>query len=327
MKKTNITLKPREHFKSKRRLQSGMSLVELMISMVVGLFLLAGVVTNFISTKDSEQMRRVIGEMDANAQYALKVLRQNISHAGYTSTQNIAVEKAFYTMNDPSVSNPTCRDGLQRDSAIINMPTRDKGRADRITVISLADNPCIDGENQCADEALVSSKNSLNYTDCSGGGMTRDSHVVACSTDPILGMPNPRRTEAKIFSTFYVKTTKRELHCTGSRGGGQPITDNVYAMQFLYGVKQDNGQINYKGADAIDNANPPEWGMVRSVQVALLMQSTNPNVLDAPRIKAKDRRYTLLDRQITTPIAEASRLFRVYSTTINLENLNKEPLR
>ena len=34
--------------------QSGLSLIELMISMVVGLFLLAGVVTNFISTTDAD---------------------------------------------------------------------------------------------------------------------------------------------------------------------------------------------------------------------------------------------------------------------------------
>ena len=35
--------------------------------MVVGLFLLAGVVTNFIGTKDADVKRDAVGEMDANA--------------------------------------------------------------------------------------------------------------------------------------------------------------------------------------------------------------------------------------------------------------------
>lgn len=62
---------------------SGVSLVELMISMVVGLFLLAGVVTNFIGTKDADRTRDAVSEMDANASAAFSILRPVIAHAGY----------------------------------------------------------------------------------------------------------------------------------------------------------------------------------------------------------------------------------------------------
>ncbi|MCF6190052.1 MAG: PilW family protein [Cocleimonas sp.] len=304
--------------------QRGLSLVELLIAMVIGIFLVGGLITNFVSTKGSDKMRNISSEMDSSAQTAMNILRQAITHAAYPSINNIELEKSFVTKKDfpngssdnTRIENPNCSDGVARD---ITRPrykfrTRDGGGSggngirDLLTIVSLADNPL-------DPDALV-------YYDCTGGGMTRNAHDVACSTD---NMPNKR--EAKIFSTFRVKNTAGTptLYCDGSRGGGQPIADNVYAIQYLYGVTKDPqdkdiAKTIYKGANAIDDAD--EWGLVNSVQIALLMQSAEENATT----QASESQYRLLNRNINIPSGGRHRLYRVYTTTVNLENMNKAPL-
>lgn len=320
--KTMKTLINKNNMEKHRYHQSGLSLVELLVSVVIGLFLLGGIITNFSSTKDSDRTRTAVSEMDANARLALDVLTETIRHAGYPSTFNVRIEKPFYTEDDGVLANPACRGGGLRDEYTPRTKdrTRDHSRGDRITVISLADNPCVAGQQNCADAANVSPR-ALVYTDCLGGGATRvDNRVVSCSAEPGVGMLDP--TQAKIFSSFYLGggNNKNKLYCRGSRGGTQAIADNVQAMQLLYGVKQLDGRTIYRNADSVENAK--EWGLVNSVLVSLLMMSSR-NVLKQDSDKTS---YVLLDKSITVPSDKLRRLYRVYTTSINLENKNKDPL-
>ena len=304
--------------------QSGMSLIELMISMVVGLFLLAGVVTNFIGTKDNDRMRDAISEMDANAAQVFEILRPAIAHAGYSGIDNIRLEKPFYTESDGATApNPACRGGTSNIawSEDIDEHTQDFANRDKISVISMADNPCNPGLASCANDA---DKNpaALVYTDCSGGGAdTSDTRVVSCSTDTANGgMTDP--TEAKIYNTFtLLRNTSsdddRVFSCQGSRGGTQPIANNVEAIQYLYGVTDNSGKTYYREADDVEDAD--QWGMVTSVQVGVLMRSSQQYLLKAP--SSKDE-YYLLKTKIEIADEDLKRLFKVYTTTINLENVS-----
>lgn len=301
--------------------QQGMSLVELLISVVVGLFLLTGVISNFISNKNADVKRDAISEMDANAAEALRVLRQTVSHAGYRSRENTILkdDMPFY-INLQRVENKQCRGGINRDITEIgpSRRTRDGGERDYLTVISLADNPCINGVNQCGNDAANQSPLALVYTDCGGGGATRNQLAVACSTDPVVGMPDP--TDAKIYSSFWLKRYNgspedRTLYCDGNRRGSIPIVNDVEAIQFLYGVKNETGQVTFRRANQVTAAN--QWPMVSSVQVGLLMRSSNKFVLDKPSSKTS---YNLLRQRINIHSRDQRRLFKIYTTTINLEN-------
>ena len=308
--------------------QSGVTLIELMISMVVGLFLLAGVVSNFIGTKDADRTRDAVSEMDANASAAFSILRPVIAHAGYPSIENVRLDKAFYTKGDGTVENSTCRDGSNKIvwTETIDEPTKDLADRDQLTVVSLADNPCREGLASCAD---VADRNpaAMVYTDCTGGGADLDAgktRVVSCSTDPDKGMLDP--TKARIYNTFTLlrnnsSDENRTLYCQGSRGGKQPIVENVEAIQYLYGVTDDTGNTYYRRADQVENDD--QWGMVTSVQVGLLMRSSQQYLLKTPSTK---KEYYLLKNKVEISSSDLSRLFRIYTTTINLENLNKAPL-
>ena len=315
-----IKLKNHQKVSLELQFQRGLSLIELLIAMVIGLFLVGGLITNFISTKKSDKTRSITSEMDASAQTAMNVLRQAITHAAYPSINNIFLDKAFVTTDDfpagstgnEEISNPNCSDDSARDisSPQFENRTQDNGKSDRLMIVSLADNP--------------SDSDSLVYYDCTGGGMRKNAHDIACSID---NMPNKK--DAKIFSNFRINNTGTPavptLYCDGSRGGGQPIADNVYAIQYLYGVTKDPqdpalAKTIYKNADAVEAAD--EWGLVNSVQIALLMRSEGQYVLD----QAGDASYKLLDRTINISSDQRRRLYRIYSTTVNIENMNKAPL-
>jgi len=304
--------------------QIGMSLIELMISMVIGLFLLAGVVTNFISTTSADKKRDAISEMDANAAAAFKVLRQAISHAGYRSIENTRLkdDEAFYTDTKNDVKETFCRDGVKRDFNKVkkSRATKDGSSKDTLTVISLADNPCLSG----AGSSCVINPAALVYTDCTGGGYKLDTHTIACSTDPDHGMPDP--TEAIIYNSFLLtKNTSskddRELYCMGNRANRMQVASDVETIQYLYGVQNDAGSITFRRAKDIEKDE--QWPMVVSVQVGLLMRSSNQFILDEPNTK---KTYNVLNQNIKIANKDLQRLFRIYTTTINLENRQNNAL-
>lgn len=317
----NYQYTPQKAFKFKS--QMGLSLIELMISVVIGLFLLGGVITSFIGTKDSDKTRSAISEMDASARTALSVMRQYIQHAGYPSIHNKLLDKAFYSERDGTLSNPACGDGNTRD--LVNSTpnsdekTRDRSRGDVITIVTLADNPCLVGRASCENENDRNPEAQV-YTDCAGGGAVRDTHVVACSADHVNNVGMPDSFQAKIYSTFHLGggAASRTLFCSGSRGGTQPLADNIEAMQILYGLRQTNGNVIYRPADTVELND--DWGLVTSVQVAILVRSSSGKILKSDSAKTQ---YTLLNESRVIPTANRRHLYRVYSTTIHLANRNR----
>ncbi|GAA5217009.1 PilW family protein [Corallincola platygyrae] len=63
--------------------EKGFSLVELMVTMVLGLVLLGGVVTFFTSQSRLETQTTAVGELQENARLALNILSQDVAQAGY----------------------------------------------------------------------------------------------------------------------------------------------------------------------------------------------------------------------------------------------------
>lgn len=63
--------------------QKGMTLIEIMISMVIGLFLIAGVIKMFIATKLSYGVQNAVVRIDENSRFSLEFLAGNIRLAGY----------------------------------------------------------------------------------------------------------------------------------------------------------------------------------------------------------------------------------------------------
>jgi len=63
--------------------QAGLSLIELMIAMLVGLILIAGVLSIFISSRASYGINSAVGQIQENGRFALEFIRTATRKAGY----------------------------------------------------------------------------------------------------------------------------------------------------------------------------------------------------------------------------------------------------
>jgi len=98
--------------------QSGLSLIELLIAMFVGLFLLAGISTTYISSKKSSIDRDQYSILEDNGRIALEIIGDTLRHTGYVSA-NLSPLNKFIVTSDP-VTPKNCRDGSSNISNISN---------------------------------------------------------------------------------------------------------------------------------------------------------------------------------------------------------------
>jgi len=277
---------------------TGLSLIELMVSMVVALFLMGGVANIYFSTKSGDKIRSEISEMEENARTALVLMRSIISHAGYQSINDLELDKPFYA-EEEDIPNPVCRSGtgkLVSYEPILTKKTLNSvaGKRDTLVTINIADSP-----------TAAAGSGGLLIADCQAGIIPAE-----CSSDPVEGLYTA--SESRIYNYLYINMPngRRALTCMGSRGASQPLAENIENLQFLYGVSIGDDMVYRNAADVTAN---DEWGSVVTVQVGILVRSER-EVLEV----AESRVFLLLDEKITTP--KDRRIYKAYTTTIVLPN-------
>lgn len=128
--------------------QAGMSLIELMIAMTLGLVVLGGVATAFLGSKQSYRVNDNLARMQESARYAFDILSKDIRMAGYygcagninnpTNTLNNATAHAWDFSRGisgfESVSASTWSPALPASGSPQYGPTSPKGGNDIVTV-------------------------------------------------------------------------------------------------------------------------------------------------------------------------------------------------
>ena len=302
----------------------GMSLIETMVSMVLGLFLVLGLTTMYLGSKKTDKVRDAVSDIEENARLTLNTIRSAIEHAGYKTVDNIPLDKPFYTPSDGALGNENCRgSGTSIINSVLLTPPAaltgytkdgdiDNLESDILTVIYRADNP---------DKGPV-------FFDCSGEAYATATDPVAqqkaCSTDPGVGISDPWKS--RIYNGIYVNQSDKTLRCLGSRSSGTSsslvLSENIENMQIRYGVTTTDSagikETTYKKADDVETDD--EWEAVTSVQVAILVASER-DVLD----KSESHTFNLLDEQIS--LDEDRKIYRKFTTTINLPNRSRREMQ
>lgn len=270
--------------------QSGLSLIELLIAMVVGLFLLVGITTSYLSSKKSSITRDQISILEDNGRVALEILTETIQHTGYRSKGLAVLENSFMTKGSPA--SYSCGTGFNSVKDTTLFPTDTIKNSD-------ASNDVGDtiGITYLGDEDL--------FTDCAGEPLPEECRVGA----------GVDLNAHQIHNTFFIDGDNN-LQCAGSRTDELvPIAENVENIQVLYGINADDDPSNsverYVNADDVGVDN---WGLVVSVQVAILVRTP----LEVKE-KAETQSFSLLDVKVDTPNDRYQRA--VFSATINLRNI------
>lgn len=274
----------------------GFTLIEFLLAMALGIFLIGGISTVYITSQKTYTVRDQTSELDENARVALRALKHHISHAGYASITGIQVP-GFILPTGSTVTPENCADGtVNVENASIIEATADRGIGEGGDTIGLT---------YMADDAL--------RTDCSG----RSTLDAAC-----LPPQSANRASSYIFNSFAVGSSRNnaagdfipELRCGGSATlVRQPWAEGVENIQFQYGVDSngDGAVDNYWNATTV--ANKDAWANIIAVRVGLLLRSVDP-VFDQRLAES----FQVLDELITTN----DRYRRnVYTTTIRLKNV------
>ena len=270
---------------SQHRKQLGLSLIEMLVVMILGVFITIGISSVYVGNKRSSMTTDELSLLQANGRSVLHQLTQVIQHTGYKATRSPLGDDMFIT---GPVATSMCSDGSDSvvNSALFSTTQNNTPNGDTIGVVYLGDD--------------------LLTTDCTGTPIP-----AACR----LAVGGAAPTEAaKIYNYFKADVNASGtpvLTCSGSLNAiEEEIAEGVENLQFSYGQDADGDGVPDR---FVSSDNVTNWSGVVSVNVAVLVRSLRPV---ATRETA--RVYQLLDDTIVNTNDKFLRA--VFTTTIRLRN-------
>lgn len=222
--------------------QRGLGLVEIMISLVIGLVVLAALSYLLIGGRQTSKTQDDMSRMQESGRFALEVIGKAIRQSGY----RLDITKPF---NGKSI------EGTDGEGDV-------EGADATPDTITLRHDPAWIRHPQNAFQG--------EEANCAGGIITSDNAL-----DPKTGI---RLANAKlIVATFSID--KGELRCTTVGPNGKPtsaiIVSQIENLQIEYGIDAagDGNISSYERADAVE-----DFSRVASVRVNLLVKGATPNI-------------------------------------------------
>ena len=279
--------------------QAGMTLIELLIAMGLGVFLVTALVQVLLANHTSFSVQRNMSRMQEDARFATAVINKAISMAGYREDSTLALSSHFSTQTAPAgqaLPPPVTFTGVQ---VVSGTDSNAAGSADEIQ----------DGSDTVAVRFRGSDDNST--TDCHG-------NVVAAGA---VAVNRFYIDDSSLFCRSDIVDTGTGNTLT-SATPKQALVDNVLNMQILYGMSTAEDP-NDLGAECYLPASTPigagsdcttlNYDRVVSVRISLLLASGDTNL--TPDGAPQSYSYN----GISTTAAD-SRLYRAFTTTIAIRN-------
>jgi type IV pilus assembly protein PilW len=322
----------------------GLSLIELMVSLAIGLVLMVAVVSAYLGSVGASRVAEAQGRMNEDAQAALSILTQQLRMAGTNPKQP---DYANDTPRNPVYAAPG--GGAVAAYAIRGCDTKFSNVTTAADISTLTcdagsgtDSVAISYE---ADPYNTIKNSSDAATDCLG-------QALPVVTNPYLpGTPVKywngtalvsdtagAKTYTVAESRFYIDTATGvgpSLYCKGNGGTTpQPLVENIENLQIKYGMQDDpadpvnvklGGYVTATELEAVTLVNLApsnslnKWSKVVTARVCVIVRSAHPVVPDVASASYYDCEGVLVDSS-TDPTVEDLRLRRAYSTTVVLRN-------
>lgn len=240
--------------------QKGMTLVELMIALLIGTGIIAGIMSAFITTNRSVMLNDALSRNQETGRFALEYITNFVRMAGYDELDQGLDIPLFIT----SGSLVNCN-GADADACAGNDMAGIRG--DRLSI------------------PYNTSLQPIN--DCMGG--------VAGGTNPNMWAVNVFwvDTTGVLMCHVFDATTKSWI------GSSVPLVSGIETMEFLLGVStiDDDAVSEYLTVDQVDARGLVN--SVRSVRISLLVNSEEEDSESVHDTNIDDRSYSVLDRRIT----------------------------
>ncbi|MES2911096.1 MAG: PilW family protein [Pseudomonadota bacterium] len=334
-----------------RRGQRGVSLIELMISMTIGLIIMIAVITAYVGASGASRTAEAIGRMNEDGQAALLILTQQLRMAGVNPSQP---DRYSVTLGISARGNTVpLHNSVTNAFAVRGCDTR---FSDVTSAASTAALTCGHGAASVGPDSISIAYEADRYntvatgggvpTDCMGSGITPVTLAPGYLSSAGVAAASTLIYEAE--NRFYVGTSafvvNPTLYCKGNGSTAQPLVENIENLQFSYGTVNPNTTtspiyvtvtptftttlvLGYMSAYELENFNTgapaPQfgavgatsrrWNAVKAVRICVVARSEQPlaDSIDSARY---------LDCNGTLTVPPDRRLRRAYTTTVVLRN-------
>lgn len=336
-------------------LASGYTLVELLVSMFLGMFLLVGAYQVSLTNKQANRLQKTLQQTQKNGRFAIDNLSYAIKTAGYSGfygnlssgVENLlntpTNEKWDISISTSGFNNVSSSDTIAGITGFI--PNTDvlllKGmNSNSVPVVSNADPSTLvaatNGAFSAGDVVVVSDVNQASVfqvNTVSSAATTSTLSLVAGGSAPGNSalLSNSFNSEAEIgkydVQLFYIKNGrngtpslfKTALMSTGGVLQLQEIelASDIVDMQISYGIDNNNDQIldEYKDASTVT-----DWNQLISINVALLASSNEDNIVTEANSFSFDANLVTFKRDTVAATGADRRLKRVFRTYVPLRN-------
>ena len=333
-----------------RRHAQGFSLIELMVSLTIGLVIAIAAFSAYLGASSSSKMTDAQSRMNEDGQAALMILSQQLRMTGNNPRQSNRTEESGRNpiyLPTPTFTLPTPTFTFSAGAYTLATfrvrgcdGTFENVTSTTATIDSLNTSTCVSGTsttpadsiavNYEADQYNTLPTSSLIPTDCLGNGLTQISTVLPTVTTTIPTIVTSTAAYYIAENRFYIGTSATilspSLYCKGNGGSGtqQPLVENIEDMQLWYGTVINTAVTlpptsatiapvaGYLRADQV--VSQSDWNKVTSVRICVIVRSENPVVS-----QTASANYYKCDGTLDTTKTDR-RLRHAYSTTVSLRN-------
>ncbi len=212
------------------RRQAGLTLVELMISMAIGLIIVLAVITAYISASRAARVAEATGRMNEDAQAALTILTQQLRMAGANPAQPNRNTTTLHNI----LANPFSIRGCDHTFSDIKTATP---TAANLTCPSTGDGNASVSISYEADRFNTVPTSGGTPTDCLGNSLPSVSQAVTTSLG-VAATATVYEAENRYFIGTSTYIASPSLYCKGNspNTNAQPLVENIEAMRLTYGV-------------------------------------------------------------------------------------------
>lgn len=329
----------------------GFTLIELMIAMLIGMFLLFGATSLFISNKRIYKEQDAMGRLQENARFAMQILIGDIRSAGFIGcADDISVINSAYSSDWKTLANYDARNLIEgaNDGSRTWYPSGWQVTASTTLVLGtdgitlrffkpLGINLSGPSTSALVPVSITPGDIPIDFPlavyDCRSADIfPARRHVIAGlqHQDKITGSYDTDAEIARVHNVrYYVRAGNDadgdgvndpalwRLEALESGGRNLELIQGVENMQILYGIDNDGDGLPDDYNDADDFLTPPNetWTMnVVAVKLALLFRTITQNYSLEPDTKT----YDLLG----TTVAAANDFHRrrVVTATVHIRN-------
>lgn len=325
-----------------RSLQRGLSLIELMISITLGLLLTAAVIQVFLSSRGVFRTQDSMSRLQENGRFAVDFMTRDIRMAGFIGCPVLDRIAGSGSFNRHGLVADFDAEGIVEGSVVgtgVTVGTIPLAAGtDRLTIrktlgVSLRLAAATTGSSvQVLGQSATLGINvgdTLLISDCLAADVFR-ANAIGSGTNPTItssaSLSKSYGTDAEVLRyeavEYFIGDTGRNtpggadiFALYANRGGGaEELVEGVQSLRIEYGLDttgSDHGADVYRATSAMTTT---DWSRVVSVRVNLLMQSVEDAIVGSSGAQTQSLTF------MGSAVAADGRLRQVFSSAIAIRN-------